>query len=75
MKATIKTVGEYNSSGVFRLKIETKEHCDFGCDDYRDPEEVIKSIGDARRQLHNKLDTAIDCATADFLKNKLKNID
>ena len=75
MKATIKPVGEYGNSGVFRLKIESKEHCDFGCNDSRDPQEIIRSLGDARRQLHNRLDTAIDMATADFLKSKLKNIE
>ena len=75
MKATIKPVGEYGNSGVFRLKIESKEHCDFGCNDSHDPQEIIKSLGDARRQLHNRLDTAIDMATADFLKSKLKNIE
>lgn len=75
MKAIIKPVGEYGNSGVFRLKIESKEHCDFGCNDSHDPQEIIKSLGDARRQLHNRLDTAIDMATADFLKSKLKNIE
>lgn len=75
MKATIKSIGEYGNSGVFRLSIESKEHCDFGCNNSHDPQEIITSLGDARRQLHNKLDTAIDAATADFLKSKLKNID
>lgn len=75
MKATIKAVGEYGNSGVFRLSVEYKAHYDFGCNDSHDPQEIIKSLGDARRQLHNKLDTVIDAATADFLKSKLKNID
>lgn len=75
MKATIKTVGEYGNSGVFRLNIESKEHCDFGCNDSHDPQEIITALGDARRKLHNTLDAAIDAATADFLKSKLKNID
>ena len=72
MKATIKTVGEYGNSGVFRLGIEYKAHCDFGCNDSHNPQEIISALGDARRQLHNKLDMAIDMATADFLKSKIK---
>lgn len=75
MKATIKSVGEYGNSGVFRLSVEYKAHYDFGCNNSHDPQEIITSLGDARRQLHNKLDIAIDAATADFLKSKLKNID
>ena len=75
MKATIKAVSEYGNSGIFRLNIESNEHCDFGCNNSHDPQEIITSLGDARSQLHNKLDTAIDAATADFLKSKLKNID
>lgn len=75
MKATIKAVSEYGNSGIFRLNIESNEHCDFGCNDSRDPQEIITALGDARRKLHNTLDAAIDAATADFLKNKLKNID
>jgi hypothetical protein len=74
MKATIKTVGAYGNSGVFRLGVEYKAHCDFGCNDSHNPQEIISALGDARRQLHNKLDMAIDTATADFLKSKLKNI-
>lgn len=75
MKATIKTVGAYGNSGVFRLGVEYKAHCDFGCNDSHNPQEVITALGDARRKLHNALDTAIDAATADFLKSKLKRID
>lgn len=75
MKATIKSVGEYGAAGVFRLKVDSKDHYDFGCNNSHDPQELIQSLGEARRQLHNRLDTAIDSATAEFLKSKLKNID
>lgn len=75
MKATIKTLGEYSGAGVYRLEVKSKSHYDFGCDDYRDPVDIQKMVSDARRQLHNELDIAIDAATADFLKSKLKNID
>ena len=75
MRATIKTVGEYHDAGVFRLKVDCKDHTDFGCNDCTNVNEVIKSVGEARRHLHDKLDIAIDAATADFLKSKLKTID
>lgn len=51
MKATIKSVGEYGTAGIFRLKVEMKEHCDFGCDDYRDPEEVVKVLGGIQKTI------------------------
>ena len=75
MKATIKTLGEYHGAGVYRLEVKSQSHYDFGCDDYEDPIDIQKMIGDARRSLHNELDIAIDAATADFLKSKLKKID
>lgn len=75
MKATIKTLGEHANSGVYRLWIESNSYRDFGCSDSHDPIEITKYIGDARRRVHNELDMAIDAATADFLKSKLKNID
>lgn len=74
MNATIKTLGEYSKAGVYRLKVKSNSHYDFGCDDCSDPVDIQKMIGDARRNLHNELDIAIDAATADFLKHKLKNI-
>lgn len=75
MKATIKALGEYKEAGVYRLTLESKSSYDFGCDDYKDPIELQKVVGDARRSLHNELDIAIDAATASFLKSKLKKID
>ena len=75
MKATIKTLGEYCGAGVYRLEVKSNGHYDFGCDDYHDPVDIQKMVGDARRQLHNELDIAIDAATAEFMKSKLKNID
>lgn len=75
MRATIKPVGEYGNGGVYRLKMEVKDHFDFGCNDCTDIVELNNSIGEARRKLHSMLDVAIDSATSDFLKNKFKNID
>lgn len=75
MKATIKTLGEYSDSGVYRLQVEANSHQDFGCDNSHDPLEITKYIGNVRRRFHNELDVAIDAATAEFLKSKLKNID
>ena len=75
MNATIKTVGEFHGAGVYRLTVDFRSHQDFGCDDYRDVQEMVKGLGEARRYLHNKLDTAIDIAAADFMKSKLKRID
>ena len=75
MKATIKTLGEYRGAGVYRLEVKSNGHHDFGCDDCCNPIDIQKMVGDARRQLHNELDIAIDAATTDFLKSKLKNID
>lgn len=75
IKATIKTLGEYQGAGVYRLWIESNDHQDFGCDDFKDPVEITKYIGEARRKFHNQLDTAIDIAAMDFIKGKIKNID
>lgn len=75
MKAVIKTLGEYGKAGVYRLEVKSQSHCDIGCDDVQNPLDIQKVLGDARRSLHNELDIAIDAATVDFLKRKLKNID
>ena len=75
MKATIKTVGEYGNGGVFRLKMDTKDYYDFGCNDCNDIIQFNTAVGEARRKLHNMLDVAIDTAASDFLKHRFKNID
>lgn len=75
MTATIKTLGEYRKAGVYRLEVKSQSHYDIGCDNVQNLLDIQKVLGDARRSLHNELDIAIDAATADFLKRKLKNID
>ena len=75
MKAVIKTLGEYGKAGVYRLELKSQSHYDIGCDNVQNLLDIQQVLGDARRSLHNELDIAIDAATADFLKRKLKNID
>ena len=45
------------------------------CANITDFNEVNLTIHNLRKMAYRKVDAAIDTATADFLKNKLKNID
>lgn len=61
--------------GTMRLNLNGECVLNCACANVTNFDEVNLTIHNLRKMAYNKVDTAIDIATADFLKGKLKNID
>ena len=61
--------------GTMRLNLNGECVLNCACANVTDINEVNLTIHNLRKMAYNKVDAAIDIATADFLKGKLKNID
>ena len=75
MKATITQSNFKGDVGAMQLDLQldsTKLKC--ACSNITDICDVTQTIANLRKIAHNRVDTLIDIATADFMKGKLKNI-
>ena len=61
--------------GTMRLNLNGECVLNCACANVTNFDEVNLTIHNLRKMAYNKVDAAIDIATADFLKGKLKNID
>ena len=61
--------------GTMRLNLNGECVLNCACANVTNFDEVNLTIHNLRKMAYNKVDAAIDIATADFLKSKLKNID
>ena len=61
--------------GAMRLNLNGECVLNCACANITNFDEVNLTIHNLRKMAYNKVDTAIDIATANFLKGKLKNID
>ena len=61
--------------GTMRLNLNGECVLNCACANITNFDEVNLTIHNLRKMAYNKVDAAIDIATADFLKGKLKNID
>lgn len=61
--------------GTMRLNLNGECVLNCACANITSFDEVNLTIHNLRKMAYNKVDAAIDIATADFLKGKLKNID
>lgn len=61
--------------GTMRLNLNGECVLNCACANITNFDEVNLTIHNLRKMAYNKVDAAIDIATADFLKSKLKNID
>ena len=60
---------------TMRLNLNGECVLNCACANITDIDEVNITIHHLRKMAYHKVDAAIDIATADFLKSKLKNID
>ena len=75
MKATLT---QHNFKGdVCSMQLNLNGECvlNCACANITDFNEVNLTIHNLRKMAYHKVDVAIDMATADFLKGKLKNIE
>lgn len=61
--------------GTMRLNLNGEDVLNCACANITDFDEINLTIHNLRKMAYRKIDAAIDTATADFLKSKLKNID
>lgn len=61
--------------GTMRLNLNGECVLNCACANITNFDEVNLTIHNLRKMAYNKVDAAIDIATANFLKGKLKNID
>lgn len=61
--------------GTMRLSLNGEDVLNCACANITDFDEINLTIHNLRKMAYRKIDAAIDTATADFLKSKLKNID
>ena len=75
MEARLTTTNFKKEVGSMQLELQINEKMSCSCINVNDTNELALTISRLRRMAYNKVDAAIDIATADFLKSKLKNID
>ena len=61
--------------GTMHLNLNGECVLNCACANITDFNEVNLTIHNLRKMAYHKVDAAIDMATADFMKSKLKNID
>lgn len=75
MKAKLTVNNFRRTMGSMQLDLQITDPLKCACSDLTDIDAVYSTIANLRTLTHRQVDNAIDCATADFLKSKLKNIE